>query len=192
MRHLGQLASKARRWMDISPLNTSPLFASGDILAMTCFDRFAIEALFTPQVVPLVRMLAFGDQQGNRLQQTPCPTDFQGERWEDVRELYMRAGKLLLGLLRGVGPDSADISANFSSFNYTASASTEPAPCPYVITNPAPRTVLLDSDLLFLIGPSLPMETAAPGRISTRERASFGQTAPEAPEVEVQDELHSI
>merc|ERR1719203_115443 len=99
MRHIGAASVTDPRWMDISPLNMSPLFASGELLAMTCFDRFAVEALFTPQAVPLIRMLAFGDRSleaaragpGNRLQQIACPEEFIGETWGHLAERCVAA-----------------------------------------------------------------------------------------------------
>merc|ERR1719159_1446553 len=81
MRHSGAAACDPR-WMDITPLNMSPLFASGELLALTCFDRFAVEALFTPQVVPLIRLLFLGDRCGNQLQQVPCPSRYVGLPYE--------------------------------------------------------------------------------------------------------------
>ena len=90
MRHAGAAVTDPR-WMDISPLNMSPLFAAGELLAMTCFDRFTVEALFQPQVVPLTRMMLFGDALGHRLFQIRCPENLVAEPFDAaMRELGMQ------------------------------------------------------------------------------------------------------
>lgn len=156
-RHMGAAHSVDPRWMDAAPLNMSPLFASGELLSMTCFDRFAVEALFTPQVVPLIRMLVFGDRSsgvagpcaGSRLHQVACPRDFVGQTWGHLTERWVAEGKMPLGLLRTPQLGTTMVAGD----------SEEDASLPYVMANPDPDGVRLRStDLLFVVGLSEPQD----------------------------------
>jgi hypothetical protein len=168
MRHMGAASSVDPRWMDISPLNMSPLFASGELLAMTCFDRFAVEALFTPQVVPLIRMLIFGDRSlddsehtpGNRLQQISSPEHLVGQTWGRLVQHFLSAGRMPLGILR-----LPEFGTTFRPGDFV-----EDCTLPYVMANPEPDVVMRRSDLVFIVGPSHSSEGLAnrtPGRATS-------------------------
>merc|ERR1712060_673236 len=100
MLHTGSAVTGDPRWMDISPLNMSPLLASGELLAMTCFDRFVVEAFFTPKVVPLLQRLLFGDSLDHRLFQVECLDSFVTCKVEDVCRSLVRQGICAIGILR--------------------------------------------------------------------------------------------
>jgi hypothetical protein len=162
MRHAGHESGRTDRWMDISPLNLSPLFASGQLLSMTCFDRFVVEALFSPQVVPLMRMFTFGDNNGNRLRQVLCPSIHVGRPFEQARSDILKEHVMLIGLLR--------VPENGSSFVMGEDGCDEDLPdttLPYVMTNPEPGTVVLRaSDQLFTVGQQLEQPDEATGSMS--------------------------
>jgi len=162
MRHAGHDSGRTDRWMDISPLNLSPLFAAGQLLAMSCFDRFVVEALFSPQVVPLMRMFTFGDARGNRLCQVACPSRHVGRRFEEAQSDMLKEQAVLIGLLR--------VPVNGCSYVAGENGCDDALPdttLPYVMTNPDPGTVVLrSSDLLFMVGQpdkqhDEPMETVS-------------------------------
>lgn len=147
MRHAGAAVSCDSRFADISPLNNSPLFASGELLAMTCFDRFVAEALFTPQVVPMLRLLVFGDQMGHQLFQASCPSEYAGCRYEEAFRSLLFRGIMLVGLLR-YPVQGSSVFVGEDTFSDLPDL-----PMPYVITNPTPGMIVLQgSDLLFMIG----------------------------------------
>eukprot|EP00425_Heterocapsa_triquetra_P007329 CAMPEP_0195159442 /NCGR_PEP_ID=MMETSP0448-20130528/186166_1 /TAXON_ID=66468 /ORGANISM="Heterocapsa triquestra, Strain CCMP 448" /LENGTH=943 /DNA_ID=CAMNT_0040198241 /DNA_START=45 /DNA_END=2876 /DNA_ORIENTATION=+ len=164
MRHAGAASTVDPRWMDISPLNMSPLFAAGELLAMTCFDRFAVEALFQPQVVPLLRMLIFGDQQGHRLHQIECPTGFVGEPYEAAVTEMCTKGQMLIGIMRF--PESGS-TVDFGEVVRNDLEALPDAVLPYVMTNPdANEVVLRASDLLFVVGKGQQAPTHGSGEIA--------------------------
>lgn len=153
MRHSGAATVGDPRWMDISPLNMSPLFASGELLAMTCFDRFAVEALFTPQVVPLIRMFLFGDKFGNSLYQLACPRQYCGSLYGSLLSDLLLQGQILIGLLRAPDAGGSTFCGDELELEQDDLADLPDASLPYVMTNPAPDKVTLKStDLIFLIG----------------------------------------
>jgi len=169
--------------MDIAPLNMSPLFASGELLAMTCFDRFVVEALFTPQIVPLIKLFLFGDDDGNHLYQMECPEKYVNSLYRVALTDMLSDGKALFGLLRSpeMGSHSGLIkSTSFSQgdLDFSDNPSLPDASLPYVMTNPDPDSVILrNTDLLFVLGkrdamtPRLPISTSRMVETSNKEEA---------------------
>lgn len=183
-RHMGAAHSVDPRWMDAAPLNMSPLFASGELLSMTCFDRFAVEALFTPQVVPLIRMLTFGDRSpgagspcaGSRLHQVECPRDLVGKTWGHLTERCVAEGRMPLGLLR-----TPELGTTMRT------GDSEDASLPYVMANPDPDGVVLRrTDLLFVVGLSEPQDGA--WRYASGG-AALARTASRLPHVSLSEEV---
>jgi len=187
-RHMGATHSVDPRWMDAAPLNMSPLFASGELLSMTCFDRFAVEALFTPQVVPLIRMLVFGDRSagtgepcsGSRLHQVECPREFVGRTWGDLAERFVSEGKMPVGLLR---------TPELGTTMFVGDSG-EDASLPYVMANPDPAGVLLRrADLLFVVGRSEPQD--GPSRCASGGAAPV-RAASRLPHVTLSEEVRLL
>jgi hypothetical protein len=154
MRHAGAgVTASDPRWMDISPLNMSPLFAAGELLAMTCCDRFTVEALFTPQIVPLLRMLLFGDKSGHRLYQIACPEDYVGLPYEELVSKLIPEGQVPVGIFRTpINNSTCDLDAG-EMLQSVSHADMPDTTIPYVMTNPKPQTVKLrKADYIFVIG----------------------------------------
>lgn len=150
MRHAGSATSSDPRWLDITPLNMSPLFATGELVAQTCFDRFVAEALFTPQVVELTHKLLFGDATGNRLAQIHCPNAYVGEFYEVAVLDLTEQAMVPLGLLR---LPIKGCSISMEELGSGENAELPDATLPYVIANPPPKTIILQSsDTLYVVG----------------------------------------
>lgn len=181
MRHAGAAVCDPR-WMDISPLNMSPLFASGELLAMTCFDRFAVEAFFTPQVVPLIRMFFFGDSLGSRLYQVACPDDYCGEFLIKLVDDLIPEGQIPLGVLRSPDIKGSTFNLEETKLEPDELADLPDAALPYVITNPVPeKFVLRKSDLLFIIGDRTKSSILArPDNKAASQVATYGYSGHQA------------
>jgi hypothetical protein len=153
MRHAGAAAHDPR-WLGVTPLNMSPLFASGALLAMTCTDRFTVEAFFTPQVVHLVRLCIIGDQSENRLYQMNCPSEYIGYSYGDLVQNLIKEGQIPLGIFRT--PDANGSTHEPGEVLDTDISFTTNMPdsgLSYVITNPSPDSVIMrQSDLIYAIG----------------------------------------
>merc|ERR1711970_1525909 len=101
---------------------------------MTCFDRFVVEALFSPQVIPLMRMFAFGDTNGHRLRQVQCPAEYAGCKYEDAFLDLLKEKAILVGLLRMPERGSSFVEGESGCEDNKLPDTT----LPYVMTNPEP------------------------------------------------------
>jgi len=88
-------------------------------------------------------MLLLGDASSNRLHQVECPENYVGVQYENAVLDLIHAGQLMVGILRMPRPRGLAHSEDVL----------RDGKMPFVITNPAPKTVVLrKTDFLFIVG----------------------------------------
>jgi len=146
MRHVG--AADPRR--DFTPINMSPLFAAGEIIAATCCDRLVAEAFFNKHLLQLITVLFHGDGTNHRLKQISCPSKHVDRDYVDVLMDLIDENKIMLGLLRM--PDELT-GETFFAGERCDMPNLPDTTLPYVVTNPRRGDILLqETDLLFVVG----------------------------------------
>ena len=204
------------RWMASAPLNMSPLFAAGHVIATTTVDRFLMESFFNPDAMIIVERLfglagltigtkAKGGLGSLSNANFPCVSQLpaSSKLLEACRTFGEAANMLLchhepmipLGVFRYPKGNRSSYSMLVSleaaqeldfrcpqygfsqSFCAVQGEHGMSNRLPFVVTNPPKDLVLLDSDLLFVLG-----------RPSYHERSSKVATPGDVEEVASEDE----
>ncbi len=117
-----------------------PSFAQGQVTTSSFMHSLLCHSYFRPFVIDVVRGLC------STLRHLPIPGRFVGRSYGRLVRWALSEGRVPLGLFRhGAGTGGVAAAAT------AAAGTTNPAPLPYVYTNPASTAVVGELDILFAL-----------------------------------------